>query len=169
MGRFARSGDAEAFAELMARSLPAALAVARRTLGDEASAEDAVQEAFLRVVRGRAGYAPPRPFANWFFTILRNVCTDLLRARARDERLAEAAVERAAADRPAAELTWPPDAADLLALLPAGDGDVLALRIVHGLSFREVAAALGISEEAAKKRAQRGLRRLRQAARLAEL
>jgi len=35
------------------------------------------------------------------------------------------------------------------------------LRIIHGLGFRDVAAALGISEEAAKKRAQRALRRLR--------
>ncbi len=35
------------------------------------------------------------------------------------------------------------------------------LRIVHGLGFRDVAAALGISEEAAKKRAQRALKRLR--------
>jgi len=39
--------------------------------------------------------------------------------------------------------------------------DVLTLRVVHGLTFREVAAALEITEEAAKKRGQRGLRRLR--------
>ena len=38
---------------------------------------------------------------------------------------------------------------------------MLVLRIVHGLGFRDVAAALGISEEAAKKRAQRALKRLR--------
>jgi DNA-directed RNA polymerase specialized sigma24 family protein len=45
--------------------------------------------------------------------------------------------------------------------VPAGERDVLVLRIVEGLPFADVAAALDISEEAAKKRAQRGLSRLR--------
>jgi DNA-directed RNA polymerase specialized sigma24 family protein len=49
----------------------------------------------------------------------------------------------------------------LLDVLAHNERDVLVLRIVHGLGFRDVAAALGISEEAAKKRAQRALRRLR--------
>ena len=49
----------------------------------------------------------------------------------------------------------------LLSSLTCDDQDVLVLRIVHGLRFRDVAAALGISEEAAKKRAQRALKRLR--------
>jgi RNA polymerase sigma factor (sigma-70 family) len=49
----------------------------------------------------------------------------------------------------------------LLNSLSSRERDVLVLRIVHGLGFRDVAAALGISEEAAKKRAQRALKRLR--------
>ena len=53
------------------------------------------------------------------------------------------------------------EARDLLAALPPRDRVVLTLRVLHGLAFRDVAAALGISEEAAKKRAQRALRRLR--------
>ena len=54
-----------------------------------------------------------------------------------------------------------PKIPELLGALARSDQDVLVLRIVHGLGFRDVAAALGISEEAAKKRAQRALRRLR--------
>ena len=50
---------------------------------------------------------------------------------------------------------------DMLAGLPKDAQAVLTLRIVHDLPFRDVAAALGISEEAAKKRAQRALRLLR--------
>ena len=53
------------------------------------------------------------------------------------------------------------EAADLLARLPSKARAVLTLRIVHGLAFRDVAVALGISVEAAKKRAQRALRDLR--------
>jgi len=51
---------------------------------------------------------------------------------------------------------------DLLRRLPVGERDVLVLRVIEDLPFRDVAAALGISEEAAKKRAQRGLARLRE-------
>jgi DNA-directed RNA polymerase specialized sigma24 family protein len=49
----------------------------------------------------------------------------------------------------------------MMRALPPLERDVLVLRIVEGLSFAEIAAAVGISEEAAKKRSQRGLQRLR--------
>ena len=159
MLRFQRTGDAEAFEKVVTRCLPSAMAVAQQVLSDTSSAEDAVQEAFLRVVRGREAYAPSRPFSSWFFAILRNICVDILRSRARRTKLVqEAAARRSAVQRPADS---PAGALDLLAGLPKGQRDVLVLRIVHELSFREVGAALGLTEEAAKKRAQRGLRRLR--------
>jgi len=50
----------------------------------------------------------------------------------------------------------------LLEMLAPLERHVLELRVVHSMSFKEVASALDISEEAAKKRAQRGLRKLRQ-------
>jgi len=159
MARFQRAGDAEAFNEVVERSLPRALGVARALLGDASLAEDAVQEAFLRVVRRRDAYVPGRPFGSWFFAILRNVCADARRARARQARLVRevAALPRAAPGRADRDVSTP----SLLARLPKGEREVLTLRVVQELSFREVAAAMGISEEAAKKRAQRGLRRLR--------
>ena len=51
---------------------------------------------------------------------------------------------------------------ELLQNLPASEQVVLNLRIVHDLPFRDIAAVVGISIEAAKKRAQRGLRTLRE-------
>jgi RNA polymerase sigma factor (sigma-70 family) len=60
--------------------------------------------------------------------------------------------------KPRTELSEIPKLLDVLA---NHERDVLVLRIVHGLGFSDVAAALGISEEAAKKRAQRALKRLR--------
>lgn len=159
MARFQRTGEGKAFEEVVARCLPSALAVAGQILTDASLAEDAVQEAFLRVVRRREAYAPSRPFSRWFFAILRNVCVDILRSRARHTKLVqEAAARRPVAARPAERAS---EATGLLAALPRGERDVLVLRVVHELSFREVGTALGITEEAAKKRAQRGLRRLR--------
>jgi len=161
MARFQRRGDAEAFEQIASRFLPPALAAAHSILADHALAEDAVQEAFLRVIRGRDRYLPTRPFSSWFYTILRNLCTDMLRRRARRARLLEALAGNAGPPAVPAGHD-PPGSLDLLAGLPKGDRAVLTLRIVHDLAFRDVAAALGISEEAAKKRAQRGLRRLRE-------
>ncbi len=159
MRRFQLTGDADTFAEIVARCLGPALAIARRILNDPSLAEDAVQEAFLRVVRRRDAYIPTQPFAGWFYTILRNVCVDTLRRIARQAKLVQEASTRLQAVERPAELAA--DALEMLDVLPKGEKDVLVLRIVQNLSFREISAAMGISEEAAKKRAQRGLKRLR--------
>jgi DNA-directed RNA polymerase specialized sigma24 family protein len=160
MARYQRRLDEAAFGRLVERFLPPALGVARQLLPQRSLAEDAVQETFLRLVRRRERYDPSRPFARWFYTILRNVCTDILRRGARRAEAVEAAgLERA---RRRGGLAPPTDAWELLERLSADDRAVLTLRIVEDMSFREVGAALGISEEAAKKRAQRALRRLRE-------
>jgi RNA polymerase sigma-70 factor (ECF subfamily) len=132
--------------------------VARQILSDRALAEDAVQESFLRVIRKRHQYIPASPFSCWFYTIVRNVCVDMLRKCTREKATIKAIAGRRRSDTPRADS---PQIPELLSVLNKSDRDVLALRIVHGLGFRDVAAALGISEEAAKKRAQRALRRLR--------
>ena len=166
MARFQDRLDTEAFDRLVSRFLSPALAVARQMLCDHSLAEDAVQEAFLRIVRHRARYRRSQPFSSCFYAIVRNVCVDMLRRRARQM----AAIEGLGAEMASATTAAVPDAQapfdpwQLLGDLPRGERDVLTLRIVHELPFRDVAAALGISEEAAKKRAQRGLRRLRRRA-----
>ena len=119
-----------------------------------------MQEAFLRIVRRCRQYDPSRPFSSWFYTILRNVCTDMLRHRARQTKVIQlAAYASADVEQPSLDSL---DTLDLLRSLPHESRSVLTLRIVHDLPFRDVAAALGISEEAAKKRAQRALRALRE-------
>ncbi|MFO7900555.1 MAG: sigma-70 family RNA polymerase sigma factor [Planctomycetota bacterium] len=169
MARFQRHGDADAFGALVDRFLQPALGVARQMLPDHAMAEDAVQDAFLRVIRKRDQYDPARPFAAWFYTVLRNICRDKLRRRGREKRAlqAQAAVQDVVAPPP-------PDGPEpdfpglrLLDRLPERERAVLRLRIVHDMPFRDIAAALGISHEAAKKRGQRGLRHLRGLARSA--
>ena len=88
----------------------------------------------------------------------------MLRRHARQVKLTASLAGRGTARPPA---PWDGlDVPELLATLPQGDRAVLLLRIAHDLTFGDVAAVLGISEEAAKKRAQRGLRRLRQDSRV---
>jgi RNA polymerase sigma-70 factor (ECF subfamily) len=158
MARFQARFDSDAFEQIVSSYLSPALAVARQILSDHALAEDAVQESFLRVIRKRDQYTCGSPFSCWFYAIVRNVCVDMLRQRARQKELMEEIAARDELNRPP---TDSPDVPNMLDVLAHGERDVLELRIVHGLGFRDVAAALGISEEAAKKRAQRALRRLR--------
>lgn len=162
MARFIAELDSKAFDQIVARYLHPGLAVAKQYLQNSSLAEDAVQTALLRVIKQRHKYQPSRPFANWFYTILRNTCRDMLRYQSRQVRLVrQAATVRTSPTQytPGGEL----ETRDLLAILPMISREVLELRILHALAFRDIATALGISEEAAKKRAQRGLRLLREA------
>jgi RNA polymerase sigma-70 factor (ECF subfamily) len=160
MADFQRRLDADAMAGLVCLFARPALAVAWQILGHQGLAEDAVQEAFLRVVRGRDQYDPSQRFSVWFYAILRHMCIDLKRRHARHQ----AAIQEYAARRDSGSDGHDADDYGLLEMmraLPPLERDVLVLRIVEGLSFAEIAAAVGISEEAAKKRSQRGLQRLR--------
>jgi RNA polymerase sigma-70 factor (ECF subfamily) len=157
MARFQARLDSAAFEQIVSFYMNPALAVARQILSDNALAEDAVQESFLRVIRKREQYISGSPFSCWFYAIVRNVCVDMLRRQARQKQ----AMEEMASGEDRTTRTELPDIQKLLDGLAHGERDVLMLRIVHGLQFRDVAVALGISEEAAKKRAQRALRRLR--------
>lgn len=77
----AQRGDSAAFDALVRRHLPGALVAAERLLGDRSDAEDLVQDAFLRAMDRLPLLDPNRPFGPWFFTLLRNLGINQLRAR----------------------------------------------------------------------------------------
>lgn len=159
MERFKISLDETAFEQLVLDYAYPASSVAHQILGDRALAEDAVQETFIRIIDKRNHYVASGSFSRWFYAILRNICIDLLRKRKRDREF----TKRLSSEiNHIAQNKLPSDHASLLNILPSRDKSVLELRIVHSMSFKEIAAALNITEEAAKKRAQRGLRKLRE-------
>jgi len=158
MARFSAKLDADVFEQIVSFYMSPALAVARQILSDHNLAEDAVQESFLRVIRKRDQYIPGSPFSCWFYAIVRNVCIDMLRKQARQKQAIE---EITTLDEWGTLQTNLSEIPKLLDVLTSRERDVLVLRIVHGLAFHDIAAALGISEESAKKRAQRALKRLR--------
>ncbi len=65
--------------------------IAANLLGDLADAEDAVQEAFVKVYRGAASFRGGSRFSTWIYRVLVNCCYDLLRKRRRRPEPAEAA------------------------------------------------------------------------------
>ena len=74
-----QAGERAAFAILVERYQQRAFAVALRLLGSRPDAEDAVQQAFLRLYESRASYNPRWRVNTWFYRILTNACIDELR------------------------------------------------------------------------------------------
>src|SRR5438309_11260976 len=89
-----RSGDVDAFPEIVRIHYPALFGHALRKLNDRGAAEDAVQETFLRAYRALPGFGGEFRLAGWLHRILSNVCADEAGRRSRDA----SAFNRLAAD-----------------------------------------------------------------------
>lgn len=81
LARRAAQGDQEAFSELVRRHQAALFHLAYRILGERETAEDVVQETFLRAWKVLPRYDPARPFAPWLKKIAINLCLNLLKRR----------------------------------------------------------------------------------------
>jgi RNA polymerase sigma-70 factor (ECF subfamily) len=75
MGAY-QAGDLAAFQQLLARHERPLWTFLRRFVGDAATAEDLLQEVFLRVVRAAGEWKGEAKFSTWLYTIARNLCTD---------------------------------------------------------------------------------------------
>lgn len=167
----ARLGDAAAFAELVRHYYPRALRFARNMLGDLADAEDAVQEAFLRVHAALPRYAESGRFEAWLFRIVANQCRSMrARERRRGEWLApyeprHDAVAAAAGEASDGALRREIDRA--LHALPSLLREAFLLHYVEGLGYDEMTAVTGARASALKMRVKRARDLLR--ARLEEV
>jgi RNA polymerase sigma-70 factor, ECF subfamily len=83
-----KRGNLRAFEILYQQHASRMKSLALRLLGSRADAEDAVQEAFLKVHKAVRGFEGQSSLATWVYRILLNCCYDTLRRR---ERLAESA------------------------------------------------------------------------------
>jgi len=154
------------FEESVLVHLDAAYNLARWLTGDAAAADDAVQEASLRAFRFFHQMEGPRPKA-WFMAIVRNACLDELKER-RLRGLEEAYDEavHGTADEARSELE-PPEAALVradesrqlqarLAGLPSEYREVVVLRELEGLAYKEIAAIVGVPIGTVMSRLSRG-------------
>ncbi len=78
-----KQGDLHAFEQIYAAHSGRMKSIAFHLLGQRAEAEDAVQEAFLRVYRGARGFQGQSGFTAWVYRILINCCYDEGRRRKR--------------------------------------------------------------------------------------
>lgn len=80
-------GDRDAFAVLVRRHQQRAVALAQRFLERQDAAEDIAQDAFIRVLQSARSYTPQAKFTTWLYRIVANLCWDMRRRRARNDRL----------------------------------------------------------------------------------
>jgi len=155
------------FADVVMPHLDDAYGLARWITGNSADAEDVVQDACLRALRGIAGFSGGSSRA-WVMTIVRNAAYDWMRkyrspVLVHVEDLAEVGDMAAASDNPEAALIARADAAKLeaaIATLPAAFRDTMVLRDVHGLDYREIATITGVPIGTVMSRLARGRRRV---------
>jgi RNA polymerase sigma-70 factor (ECF subfamily) len=140
------AGEAGAFDEIYRRFGERMKSIAWNHLGNRSDAEDAVQEAFIKIHRAAATYTGEASLATWTFRILVNTCLDTLRKRKR--RVDESPIETLVVERSGASVD---DAKritlrKLLDELPPQKKSVFSLFEIEGLSHAEIGAILGISE-----------------------
>ena len=142
--------------------------VALRMLGTQSEADDAVQEAFLRLMR--VGTTGIDNFAGWLTTVVARVCLDMLRSRkSRREVAVDAEVESLpGADDPEREklVADSVGVAMLVVLetLTPAERVAFVLHDMFDIPFNEIAPVVGRSPAAVRQLASRGRRRVRSAA-----
>lgn len=161
---YARTGSEAAFAQLVERHLGLVHAAARRQVNNDALAADVAQAVFLLLARKAGSFGPKLVLAGWLFRTTRFIATRALRAEIRRQRREQEALamqQLQAADPQAHWSQIAPELDEALARLGETDRNALLLRFAEGRNHREVGLALGLNEEAAKKRVNRALEKLR--------
>lgn len=141
------AGDRAAFAELVDRYSDRAYGFALRILRNSAEAEDAVQEAFLKVWTEARRFDPERGrFASWFYRILHNLSVDRIRKKAPVpyEDLSEHASDAPDPEMQAAQTMQTRQITAALNALPERQRIAVQLCYFQGLSNREAAEVMDV-------------------------
>ncbi len=169
-----QAGDDEAFAELVREYRPQLLGHARRKLGCPEAAEDAVQEALVRALRAMPRFNGNYLVGPWLHRILSNVCSDEGNRLRRDSEKTERFASNDRALNPPSSIEDElgldiddSELADAVGNLSEQYREALMLRFVEELSYEEVAAKAGVSEENARARVSRARNAVRAALKLA--
>jgi RNA polymerase sigma factor (sigma-70 family) len=148
----AQRDDDVAFEQLHARHQPAILAFCRHLTGNLEDAEDAVQHTFLAAYRRLGESAETFEWRPWLFTVARNRCLTLLRARRGEHSLADPDIATTF-DGLATQVERRQELRDLvrdMGRLPEPQRAALVLSQLDALSYREIGTVLDVAPEKVK-------------------
>jgi RNA polymerase sigma-70 factor (ECF subfamily) len=172
-----QQGEVRAFEVLLGRHRKAVYNFILRYVGDKETAEDLLQETFMRVIKGADAYKRQAKFTTWLYTIARNLCVDQTRRRKHRK--------HASLDAPMAAED---DSGTLLDVIPSSEmasdrksvnkqlyqrlqgaigalseeqREVFLMREFLDMPFKQIADVVGVPENTVKSRMRYALEKLR--------
>ena len=158
--RYLKTQASLCFSLLYNRYAPKIFAKCIALLKDDALAQDATQEIFMKIFLNLAKFGERAKFSTWIYSITYNFCIDYLRKKKKLKNIFSDEMEKA----PDLEEEVPDH--ELLEMetiklkrvleeIPVGDKEILLMKYQHELSIKEIAGILDKSESAVKMRIKR--------------
>lgn len=149
----AKSGSSEAFGQLVKRYYQKAYSIAYWKTGNSEAALDISQEAFIRVYRKLKSFDTTKSFLPWLHTIIKNLCLNYLKRRKRrwlvfsDFFAGKPTSEQEISREETGEFeknesktrVW-----EALNRLKEEDREIIVMKDLHGMSYKEIAGVLNI-------------------------
>jgi RNA polymerase sigma factor (sigma-70 family) len=161
---YAENRAETAFAELVRRHIDLVHSAAFRLTGEAHSAQDVTQAVFLALANNAARLASHPVLPGWLHTTTRHLAAKTIRAAVRRQTREQEAAAMHELLSPEPDLPWDELAPHLdaaLGELSEPERDAVLLRYFEKKTAPEIAAALGIGTDAAQKRVNRAVDRLR--------
>lgn len=159
----ARTGDQQAFAQLIGRYKHMVYTTVHRVLRNREEAEEATQDAFVKVYQHLAGYQGDSKFSTWLFSIAYRTAISRLRAR----KDAGVALDDLAGREPAHDAPDGTGRSDrqraldkALRSLPPEDAALVGFFYLEELSVEEIVTATGLAASNVKVKLHRGRKKL---------
>ena len=153
----------DAFAALVARHVNLVFSAALRKTGSTAAAEEITQAVFIILARKAGRLGAGTVLSGWLYHTARLTTASYLRTQIRRAHREQEAYMQSLTDEPVTK-AWQeiePLLEDGMGRLGEKDRNAIVLRFFDGKSFQEIGAAVGSSENAAKKRVAHALEKLR--------
>ena len=153
-------GDTEKYAILVERYKNMLYNVAFRMLGDAEAAHDITQESFISAYTALQGFKKKSKFSTWLYSITVNKCKDHLKSKKThvpiDEISEMATCTKANPEEKLSKKQMIKGIQRALNALPEDYREVIVLKHIEGLDYREMEAILGVNINALKVRTHRG-------------
>lgn len=172
--RQAAEGQEQAFEQLVLRHQKGIYNLTLRMTGNQDDAYDLTQESFLRAWKSLAAFQFESSFSTWLYRIATNLCIDFLRRQKRGKVISLQMMEdeseqplplpdpKPGPEQQVLEQENRETVAGALQELEPEYRMALTMRVIDGLSYQEIAAALEIKEGTVKSRIARAREKMRQ-------